>query len=444
MSFLYNLAYLTFGFFYLPVFLGKIRQAENPRRLLAERMGYVPALPAGQKTVWLHAVSVGEVMAVRKFVEEFQGLFPDYHLVLTTVTPTGQSIARSMQGPNVSVFYFPFDLSFVCRRFFSRLRPVCLLLAETEIWPNLLSEAARAGVPAGILNARLSERSARRYKRASFIFRKFFSGLDFVLAQSEEDAERFRDVGVAPERVQVAGNMKYDNAALEEKPSDNGYLKTRCNLQPEDKVLIAGSTHPGEDEILGRVLLSLRADFPRLRMIIAPRHIERTPSILKLIQAQGLSVDTASKRENQNWDVLVLDHIGVLKDLYRIADFVFMGGSLVPHGGQNPIEPAGFKKAVIHGTHVFNFQKVYQMMDKEGACLCARGEAELSAAVRTLLTDPGKCRDLGERAFTVVKRLQGATRRHLEYVGSFLSRSHERIQDVQFHEKLFPAAGGRL
>ncbi len=448
-SFCFDLAYAIFGLAYSPVFLKKIKQEPDPKRLWEERSGRLPGDLAGKigrrKVLWLHAVSVGEVMAIRKFLTDFLKRNAGYYVILTTVTPTGQKMAREMQTEQLSVLYFPFDMGFACRSFFETLRPDFLLLAETEIWPNLLTEAGKANVPVGILNARLSERSSRRYRRFGFIFEFFFKQLNFVLAQTQEDANRFLECGVPAQRVQIAGNMKFDNTDLKGTGLSALSLKQDWGLNSQDHVWIAGSTHPGEEEILLRVFLESRKKNPSLKLLIAPRHIERSAGLEEKIRPLGFQVQLASRRDaGKPWDVLVLDQLGVLKDLYKIADTVFMGGSLIKHGGQNPIEPAVFKKPILHGPFVFNFKKIYEILDQEGGALCISNEKELLTALDVAPDQESARIAMGTRAFDIVSRFQGATERHLVCVENFLAaRSQERTNDSS-HEKLFPKIGARV
>lgn len=442
MIFLYNLAFLIFGVFYFPVFLVKLRQASEPRTLLAERFGNYSELTAGNKKVWLHAVSVGEAMAVRSFVSLFLDKNPGWDIVLTTVTPTGQKIAKEMESSRVSVHYFPFDFSWAQRNFLKAFDPKLILLAETEIWPNLLIEASKRDIPVGVINARLSERSAKRYGRFLSIFKGLFQKLDFVLAQTEEDAARFRALGVDDARVRVLGNLKFDNISRKDSDDGDASWKSRWGIKSGDLVLIAGSTHPGEEEKILNVFKSLRRKYPQLRMILAPRHIERAQSLLTYIENNSaFQTVLASGRKAETYDVLILDQLGILRRLYQLADVVFMGGSLVPHGGQNPIEPACFKKAIVHGPHVFNFQKVYETLAQDEGAIQVAGEEELQTSLEHLLQNSQERNRTGQNAFASVNRLQGASQRHLDWLVSFMS-SEERNQDV--HERLFPQAGGRL
>ncbi len=451
MSFFYNAAYLVFGIFYLPVFFKKISQAENPQKLFRQRSGKFDEETRlkllGKKVIWIHAVSVGEVMAMRRFISAWLEHDSESHLVLTTVTPTGQKIAREMEGPRVSVLYFPFDFSWACRSFFQNLRPRILLLAETEIWPNLLTEAKRAGAAVGILNARLSPRSFGRYEKFKFIFEPLLKTLGFVLAQTPEDADRFKKLGVPEESVHVLGNMKFDNVVFSEPdPKAEACLKKDWGFEVTDRILVAGSTHPGEEEIVLKVFRELRQEFPRLRMILAPRHIERSAQLVVSIRESGLRAAQATDRgAEENFDVLVLNQLGILKPIYRIADAAYVGGSLVRKGGQNPIEPAVFKKPIVHGPYVYNFEKIYRDLDQKGGALAVRDNDELAEVLKRLLRNASECETLGERAFQIISALQGATQRHLDWVLNFLAGgSNERTYHGDIHAKLLPSAGRRL
>lgn len=449
-TFLYNVAFMGFAIFYSPIFLMKLRQAEDPAALWRERRGIFPeewaGKFAGKKIVWLHAVSVGEVMAVEKFISEWLDSAPEYELLLTTVTPTGQRIAKKFARERIHVCYFPFDLTTVVKRFLDLFKPACLLLVETEIWPNLLTEAKRRNIPVGVINARLSERSFKRYKILPWLFKPLWGKLDFVLAQSEEDAARFRRLGIAEESVRDMGNMKFDQAEWSgESAAEAAELRQAWGYTSEDLVWIAGSTHPGEEVPLMEAFKALRERFPKLKLILAPRHIERSEGLLKSLEKYGFSMASSMKKK-EGWEpaVLVLDQLGVLKNLYGIADLVFMGGSLIPHGGQNPIEPARFSKAILHGSHVFNFHKIYHQLDHDGGALRISAPDELSSAAAELLANEGKRREMGQKAFQIVNRLRGASKRQAGWILTFLRsrRPNERIDRNGQHEELFSSLGG--
>ena len=437
-TFLYNLAFLVFGIFYAPFFLMKLRQAEDPQALWRERRGIFPkewaAKLAGKKIVWLHAVSVGEVMAVEKFIQEWLATAPEQELVLTTVTPTGQRIAKKFAGARVHVCYFPFDLTSVVKHFFDLLKPVCVLLVETEIWPNLLTEAKRRDIPVGVINARLSERSFKRYRIFPWLFKPLWGKLDFVLAQSEEDAIRFRKLGILEASVRDMGNMKFDQAEWADAGAvDAVGLRQAWGYTPDDLVWIAGSTHPGEEVALMDAFKVLRGKFQKLKLIIAPRHIERSEGLLKQLGQDGFSValSTAKEKEGPAPAVQVLNQLGVLRNLYQIADLVFMGGSLIPHGGQNPIEPARFSKAILHGPHVFNFHKIYHQLDHDGGAFRISAPGELSSAAAEFLASEGRRHEMGQKAFQIINRLRGASKRQAGWILTFLGSRHPQAPDLR-------------
>lgn len=436
MTLVYDLAYLVLALISLPSFVRRLSQARCGRELLRQRSGILPpsfkdAL-IGKKIIWLHAVSVGEVMAVSNFIKNLLRECPGYHLVLTTVTPTGQQVAQKFEGPQVSVCYFPFDFSFAVRSFFRDLQPECLLLAETEIWPNLIMEASRSRVPVGILNARLSSRSARRYSRFQRLFQPLFSRLDFVLAQTVEDAERFAACGTPRERVEVLGNMKYDNVVLEGAGAGiSRSFRQKWGLGPDDRIWVAGSTHKGEEKILARVFVKIREKHPDLKLVIAPRHIERSAEVAAAFEKCGVEAGRVSLLSNgkKSFPVLILDQLGVLKDVYAMADAVFVGGSLIPkRGGQNPIEPAVFRKAIVHGPYVFNFERVYQVLDDEGGAMLAKDESELALALERILGSPAETERLGQRAYQAVVSLRGATEKHVRWLADFLASETELVK----------------
>lgn len=444
----YNLAFSVLALAYLPRFVAKSRQAADRSELVRQRLGRFSEdwkrRFQNKKIIWLHAVSVGEVMAVQKWIHEFLRRVPEVEIVFTTVTPTGQKIAKQMEGKRIHVCYFPFDWSGSVGRFFNAFHPIAVLLVETEIWPNLLLEANRRKIPIGVINARLSPKSSARYCRFRFLFRSLFERLDFVLAQSEMDAERFEKAGVPRKKIHILGNLKFDNVKPAGDPKFAMALKSEWGLHPEDPILLAGSTHPGEEEILLSAFTELRTKFPSLKLVLAPRHVERSEKILRRVQARGFAAALVTCRKSScAVDVLILDRLGILKNVYAIADGVFMGGSLIAKGGQNPIEPACFERPIIHGPHTFNFEKIYRELDLGGGALLVRDETQLVFAVSSLLHKPNESKSLGEHALATVTRLQGATQRHIQWLVKHLAlNTEERIPDV-FRERLFPSAGRR-
>lgn len=445
----YNVAYGVFSLIFLPHFCLRARQAENPNDLIRQRLGIFPLKSRKQRGVeqvfWIHAVSVGEVLTVRPFIQKLADQFPKAQMVLTTVTPTGQKIAQSLENDRVTVLYFPFDWTFSVRRFLRQIQPSVLLLAETEVWPNLLHETSKASIPVMVVNARLSERSFSRYQRFAFLFKPFFQSLSAVLAQTERDAERFKRLGVLEKNVSVMGNMKFDTAGPRPESIETAeQVRIKWNLQDRKNLWIAGSTHPGEEKKLLEVFKNLKQKYSQLQLLIAPRHVERSPEILKLAQSVGFKSRLASD-ESGPFEILILDQLGVLSQLYAFAHIVFMGGSLVPKGGQNPIEPAYFQCAILYGPFVSNFESTYQALSQEKASICVQDPTDLRKTMTRLLDEPIECQRLGAAAQRVIQQFQGSTQRQLNYFLQFMNHyQKERNEHAECCEELFSPSRGRV
>ena len=426
MRFFYDLAFSLFGIFSLPHFLMRLKQAEDPDRLVRERFGiFSPDLVSrleGPRPLWIHAVSVGEVLAVEKLIQLLLERRPEQRMVLTTVTPTGQRLARQWERDNLCVLYFPFDLQFAVRRFFETLRPAALLLIETEIWPNVIEEARARQVPVVVMNGRISERSFQLFRLSRTLFSPLLRKIQLFLVQTEKDRERLTALGVPREKVTVTGNMKLDtldpNGVWKENRTK---LRQEWGYQETDQILIAGSTHAGEEEILFRMLKDLRGEGFQTKLLIAPRHIERSVKILELAKRQGWKAVLASQRQKSSPEVVILDQLGKLRSLYAVADVVFMGGSLVRHGGQNPIEPAAVRRPIVHGPWVSNFHEIYRCLGEAGGSICVNQEEELRFVLGRLLASDKEREHLGSRAYEVLEKLRGATERNFKAVDSLIN-----------------------
>jgi len=421
-SWLYDLGFLVFGIISLPHFVARLGQAEDRGRLLRERFGILPKKlisgTQGTRTIWVHGVSVGEVLAVEKFIHLLLERRPDVRIVLTTVTPTGQSLAKKWENERLQVLYFPLDFRFAVRRFFKALRPELLLLMETEIWPNVIKEAKSCKVPVGVINGRISERSFKGFRRFSGIFRPILENIAFFLVQTELDRERLVGLGVDPGKIQVTGNMKLDAFDFNgDGKREGSSLHEEWGFSRSDQILIGGSTHEGEETILLRAFRRLREGNPSLKLLLAPRHIERAPKVSEEVNREGFQTVLASEERNSSpFEVLILDRLGELRKLYAMADAVVMGGSFVRHGGQSPIEPACHRRAILHGPWVSNFHEIYRKLDEEGGSLRVKGEDELVFALKRILGSDHERRYLGNRAYEVLSKLQGATERNLNWI----------------------------
>jgi 3-deoxy-D-manno-octulosonic-acid transferase len=336
---------------------------------------------------------VGEVAAIRSLKDRLKSAFPSCDMVVSTVTPSGNELARKTAGERETVIYLPVDISFVVSGILRRINPKALVIAETEIWPNLILACHNRKIPVAVVNGRISGRAFKRYKIIRFLLRRLLDKIDVVCAQTEADGEKFVSLGAPRAKVKVTGNTKYCNTDYADLKKDYAEFRKKLGVREGEAVLVAGSTHAGEEEIVIGIFRKLAGEFDNLRLIIAPRHVERAADVKKL--ARGLNAS-------------VIDRIGALMDAYAIADIVFVGGSLVRHGGQNIIEPAVFSKPVIFGPHMFNFEGVAAEFLRGGAAIQVDGAPSLEAALRRLLRDGRERARLGENARSVVLKNQGA------------------------------------
>ena len=397
-----------------PWWLVQMARHGKYRAGLSERLGRVPARlarpAAGARTVWIHAVSVGEVLAISRLVESLRQDFDAVYV--STTTMTGQTLARERFGEQ-SVFYFPLDLALAIRPYLRALRPQLVVLAETEFWPNFLRLACASGARVAVVNARISDRSLPGYRRQHWLFRRVLRNVGLFVAQTEEDAARLRQIGAAAERVQVGGNLKYDVRAADA-PGAEAIRRTLRDVReqvPREQVIVAGSTVEGEEEMVLAAFREVRARFPRAVLILAPRHPERFPAVAALLERSGIPWARRSDRtQSFSGGVFLLDTIGELASVYALGSIAFVGGSLVPRGGHNILEPAQHGVAVLTGPHTENFRELVADFDREGAIRIITAET-LGATLIELMTGATLRDKLGRSALAAFAAKSGATAR---------------------------------
>ncbi len=422
--FLYNVC-LPFGFlFFVPGLYVKYRNRSGWKGTFGERFGHFSAeriqeLTAYHGAVWVHAVSVGEVVVALSMLREWSTLHPERKFILSTTTTTGQELARRQAPENTAVIFCPIDFLWMVRRTLKILKPAMLVIFETEIWPNMVAESRRAGIPVALVNGRMSDHSVRGYRRARVFFRPLLRLFNLLSVQSEVDAERFRSI--SPEaNIVVSGNLKFDQKAPENlPPAEFGrYFGTG-----EGRILLAASTHSGEEELITETYLQLRADFPGLKLVLVPRHAERGGDIAAMLEAHHVSFARRSRQAESAdpVDVLLADTTGEMLKLMNGADIVIMGKSLAGHDeGHNLIEPALLNKPIVTGHVLRNFRFIHRMLLQENAMLTVTRDAELGAQLRKLLVDDNLRTELGKRAGEVVRRNAGATKRTIEELEKLL------------------------
>lgn len=389
---------------------------------LRERFGHGPLRAAPGPRGWVHAVSVGEAIAAAPLVDGVRRLYPELPLVLTTVTATGARVVAERFAGAATHRYFPLDLPGAVRRAVRTIDPAFFICMETELWPNVLRELARRRVPTMIANGRLSDRSFERYRLIRPVMRRVLADVSVFAMRSDEDARRVIALGAAPERVVVTGNLKHD--ASPDPPGAADLWRRLLGLRPGQRVWVAGSTHKGEEDAVLAAHAAGQSVHPDLALVLAPRHPERVEEVLALVLARGWravrrSTLPAAARSARP-PVIVLDTVGELAQIYGIADVVFVGGSLVPRGGHNMLEPALRRRPVLMGPHTDNFREAAGLLVEAGAAVVVDDAASLSAELRTLLADPAVAAKRGEAGADAVAARHGAVSATLELVERYL------------------------
>lgn len=423
---LYNIALLVGLVLSAPWWLWRMATTHKYRQGLLERLGRVPRrIRSGadrRPVIWLHAVSVGEVLAVSRLVDDLGRALPSHRILMSTTTRTGQDLARQRFGAD-RVFYCPLDLAWAPRAYLNVLRPELLILAETEFWPNLLAGCFRSEIPVAVVNARISDRSWPRYRRLRGPWRGFLSRLSLVLAQSDLDAERLRGLGCS--NVSVAGNLKFDVRPAEEAEATR-LLKV---LGHGCRFVVAGSTLAGEEEAVIAAWRELLSADPSVVLVMAPRHPERFAAVAALLDSSGVRWMRRSAWKGQapesleplvGGQAVLLDTIGELASVYSLAAITFVGGSLVPAGGHNPLEPAQFGLPIVMGPHYENFRSITDDLLAHRALRIA-GREELASVFLELMNDPNAAHGMGQRARQVFEAQAGATERCVAAIGALLA-----------------------
>lgn len=410
--FLYNLILILVSPFYIIRVLWKNKGCK-------ERFGISIPENENKKVIWIHAVSVGEVIASKPLISLINKQLPDYEIVLSTVTKTGREIAEKMQKQLSHIFYFPFDFPFVVKKVLRKINPSLIVLAETELWPNLLKYAELFNIPVILNNGKISPSSFLKYKKIHPLFTQILGKVSIFCMQTEEDKDKLIQLGVNPEKIIVTGNTKFDlfDSDLDkERPLEN------WNTTGFSPIIVAGSTHPGEEKILLELLKKIDKKFPNTLLVLVPRHPERLTEIENLIKEKGYSFVKRSETNSYllKEKIILVDTIGELSKIYSVADVVFVGGSLVPIGGHNLLEPAFLSKPIITGQYTFKQNEMTELLKKGDGIIQVENEQQLQEKLLELLSSPEKRKKLGENARNVVLSNPGATKRNFEVIAKIL------------------------
>jgi 3-deoxy-D-manno-octulosonic-acid transferase len=425
---LYSLLIVVFFAVMSPYLVYQVVRYRKYVRSLPQRLGILPLSfnLDGEKSIWIHAVSVGEVLTARALLPELRERYPSLRIFLSTTTMTGQQIARNNLQYVDEVFYFPFDFTFIVNRTLRLVKPRLFIMMETEIWPNLLRACHRANVRTLLVNGRISSRSYPRYRFARWFFRRVLLDVDRFCMQSEESARRIIDIGAEPDRVTVTGSLKFDSLEIPgSAPADRGRNRVLryFRIAPDRPVFIAASTLKGEEEPILEAFQRIRSTMTDALLIIAPRKTERFDDVERLARRGGWNVMRRTELRvdaEPRCDVVVLDTIGELAQVFQVATAVFVGGSLVDAGGHNILEPAVFGKPIVFGPYMQNFAEIAQAFLENGAAIQIQSGRELEAVMRDLLSDPVTRARLGAAARALVEANRGARGRSLAAIAQLL------------------------
>lgn len=433
MLLLYNILLflgITLG---LPVIIPVVLTSRKRRKTVLQRLG-LRSFPeslkqgklhsSGEKPIWVHALSVGEVISAVPLVKALKERFEDKHIVFSVSTKTGFEIAGNLLKENVDgIFFYPYDLTISVKYIANKIDPACVIIVETDIWPNFLFEMKRHRVPVILVNARLSDKSFSGYKRLAVVTRAVFSAFSKICAQSGEDARRFGLLGVPLSKIEITGNFKFDQVYDPVSVVELEKIKGLLHFLPQEKIFLAGSTHKGEELILGDAFSMIKKAFNHYRFIVVPRDPKRAGAVSRIFRSAGFSSallkDLEGEAPGKSFDVIVVDVIGILTKLYALADIAFVGGSLVSCGGHNPLEPAAFSKPVIFGPDMGDFLEISRMLIESGGAVRVEDANGIYEASAMLISDSQKIQTMGKCAFDVFHANKGAVDRTLKVVSSF-------------------------
>ena len=407
---------------YLPLYSFRIKVLRREKLHLGQRMGFgLPRRSPGRPGIWIHAVSVGEVLSLQSLIQKLKSRHPGWEVWFSTLTESGFKVAREKITLADRLFFLPLDFGWIVRRFLRAVEPDLLILAESEFWPNLLRETKKRGVPVLSINGRISSSSFGTYRRLRSLGLKLLSLVDLYLVQTEQDKEKFVALRLPPERIQVSGNLKTEVHLPEYSGAAIADLKKSLNIPDGRKIVVAGSTRKGEEEILLRAFQAARKTRPDLSLIVAPRQPQRFREVERLCQSTGFRVDRRTERSrNGSWDILILDTIGELAQAYALCDVAFIGGSLVSWGGHNLLEPAYYRKPVFFGPHMHNFAFLAERFLQAGGARTAHEGEELVDMF--LMKDERRLEIMGKKAREVLDSLQGATERTIQAIESMIGQ----------------------
>ena len=426
MKLLYDLLTIILIIAAAPLLLFRLFKEKNFGERLRQSFGFLPYDELGavidKNCIWIHAASVGEIVAASPIVKEIRREIPDRPILVSVVTASGYEMANRIIKEADNIIFFPWDLPGLAQKELSIIKPGIFLPVETELWPNFLYSIRRMDVPVVMVNGRISDKSVDRYKYLRGILQDMLSTVDRFCMQSMIDAQYIIRLGAAPRRVFVTGNTKFDQTYTDITPQQEQELKAEFGFYGRKPILICGSTHEGEEEMLLSAFRKVKEKFPEAGLILAPRDIYRSDELLMLSAKNNLqSVRRTQVGGTTTHDVVVLDTIGELGMVYGIGDLVVVGGSLVPHGGHNLLEPAAHCKPIIVGPHMFNFKDSYALFSSRGACETAYDEADLADKILEILNSEQRQAEMAAHAAEIIRENRGAAARNVQHIKQIMA-----------------------
>ena len=421
--------YSTLLYLVSPLVVGRLfmraRKAPDYGLRKAERFGFLNWRPGNKPVIWVHSVSVGETIASAPMVNALKQQYPNHQILITTMTPTGSEQVKKLHGDTVVHVYAPYDLPDAVNRFMSAVCPAIAIIIDTELWPNTIAACHQRNIPVVMANARLSERSANGYRKLGKLTHNMLQQISMIAAQDQEGGQRFIELGLPESQLSVTGSVKFDLEVSSEIIEDGKTLRHRWQegMGDDIRLLIAASTHEGEDQQILDAFKKSQLSNPQIRLLLVPRHPERFDSVFNLIKQNDLSVVRHSEGSDATADTQVIlgDTMGEMMKLLAASDIAFVGGSLVSTGGHNMLEPAALGLPVLSGPHVFNFAEISASLDKAGGLKLVENSDELAEEVIHLLSDQDTCNSVGQKAKTFVEANRGALQRTLNIIANFLS-----------------------
>ena len=420
MHYFYSLLAVLLTVTAVPVFIYRLIREEGFGERLKQSFGILPkeviVNVANKQAIWLHAASVGEIVAASPIAREIKNQMPERTMVISVVTTSGYEMAKRIIPQADGLIYFPLDLPWLSNWVVRAIKPAIILLVETELWPNFLKTARKSDIPVMMVNGRISDKSVNRYRYLGSVLQDMIMSVKKFCMQSSIDVKRIISLGANPELVFNTGNTKYDQTYTEVSAEEKEQLMTLYGFKERGPIIVAGSTHRGEEEYLFTALAYIRTIMPQVVMLLAPRDILRVEEVEKLAAEYGFNSLRRSTLpgKSQEHDVVILDTIGELGRVYSLGDVIFVGGSLVARGGHNILEPAAHGKPIIVGPHMFNFKEIHALLTKSEACLTVTGQETLSQALREILQNNELAMRMSENSWAVIKANRGAAIRNVQ------------------------------